>query len=282
MGMPSNNKTPIMGNCLSCQGLVRVPATAPSSSTVKCPHCDQSYRLSEILNQAVPELKIVQDAPTKEENDQEAAAKDAEGRFVVANQLRQSSKRSRRARRRRQSSRSESSEGMVPVPKPIAEIEPQVVSQPVAVPQTSPQKNPDPDTSQFAVNERPRESFDSRRSSGASSRNRESSSANSSRSRSSSRRSSSREPSVFFEIFKVIFGGALAIPIAYLLVLWVFKQDPLHIAPKISQTAPFLLPEQFKAEEDEDTSSSFLAEETGAGEDANEVLDVSSGLPDDL
>ena len=90
------------------------------------------------------------------------------------------------------------------------------------------------------------------------------------------------------EIFKVVLGGALAIPIAYLLVLWVFKQDPLDVAPKIVQTAPFLLPAEFRALEDEAKSgtSNEGSEDSDAEESEDsdkslveEMLDVGVGLP---
>ena len=269
MGMPANNKTPIMGNCLSCQGLVRVPSTAPTTAVVKCPHCEKSFQLSDILNQAVPELQIVQDgrAQKEKEETEETAAKDAEGRFVVANQLRQSSKRSRRARRR-SSSRSESTEGMVRIPKPVSEFDSS--SRPVETPVSSARRTSD--------NERPRESYDSSRSSSSGSRSRESSSHDSSRSRSSSRRPSAKEPNPIFEILKVVLGGALAIPIAYLLFLWMFKQDPLQIAPSISKSAPFLVPAEF-AEEPSAEGSQADGETEGEAANVEDVLDVSGGLP---
>ena len=270
MGMPANNDTPIMGNCLSCQGLVRVPATAPTNSTVKCPHCNESFRLSQILNNAVPELKIVEETVQEEQSDEEVAVKDSDGRFVVAKQLRQSSKRSRRGRRRSRSRRHEDTEGMVPIPKATTNVESELVGNPDI------EREREADRSQFAVgetrNEGPRESFDSRRSSSSSSGR----SSSRDRSSSRSRRPASREPNAFYEIIKVVIGGEMAIPIAYLLVLWVFKQDPLHVAPKIYQTAPYLLPAQFQVEETpsaEGDGDSEVGDDEG--EPVDEVLDVS-------
>ena len=53
----AKNKTEaiIIGNCLGCQGLVRIPNSADAKSTVRCPHCDESYPLQQILIEAVPE-----------------------------------------------------------------------------------------------------------------------------------------------------------------------------------------------------------------------------------
>ncbi|MDA7902484.1 hypothetical protein N9B31_02385 [Mariniblastus sp.] len=52
----------ILGNCLNCQGLVRVPLKAAADSKVRCPHCSNEYRLSEILDESVPALEIVEEA----------------------------------------------------------------------------------------------------------------------------------------------------------------------------------------------------------------------------
>ena len=59
-----------------------------------------------------------------------------------------------------------------------------------------------------------------------------------------------------------------------------FKQDPLQIAPSISKSAPFLVPAEFKAEEELSAEGSQADGET-EGEAANveDVLDVSGGLP---
>lgn len=185
----------IIGNCLSCQGLVRVPSTAPANSNVRCPHCSQSYRLSQILDQAVPELEVILEseiAPNvphvdqiriKTENDDTDGSK----KFVVPTQLSEGAKRSRR-RRRSESSSSSS-------------------SRPATSPKTS-------------------------------------SSGRASTSRGSSSQSGSNG---ILEVVKIGMGGLLAIPIAYLLVFWVFQKDPLHIGPSVSGVVPFLVPAEFHA-----------------------------------
>lgn len=53
----------ILGNCLNCGGLVRVPVKSAADSKVRCPHCSNEYRLSEILDESVPELEIVEETP---------------------------------------------------------------------------------------------------------------------------------------------------------------------------------------------------------------------------
>ena len=64
--------------------------------------------------------------------------------------------------------------------------------------------------------------------------------------RSTSRSRSSRNRKSGTEVIKVIIGGLLAIPIAYMLVIWVFRQDPINIGPKIGNAIPFLVPAEFR------------------------------------
>ena len=195
----------LLGNCLNCQGLVRIPVTAPATQKVRCPHCTQSFFLSQILEHSVPELEIVDDSvaetPTVPHVDKVAVSKadEMEEReaFVVPPQLSKGAK-------RRRSSRSSS------------------------------------------------ERDESSNTSGSRSRSRSSrSTRESSRSSSPSRRQApSQQKSSVLEMMKVLVGGALAIPIAYMLVFWVFHQDPLDIGPSIGNVAPFLVPEQLRGDSD--------------------------------
>ncbi|MDE0934980.1 MAG: hypothetical protein OSA89_03630 [Mariniblastus sp.] len=91
----------ILGNCLSCQGLVRVPVKSSADSKVRCPHCSNEYRLSEILDESVPALEIIDDAqqpvaiaPVIKEP--EPFLKEV---FVVPPQLSDGAKRKRRKRK---------------------------------------------------------------------------------------------------------------------------------------------------------------------------------------
>jgi hypothetical protein len=43
-------------------------------------------------------------------------------------------------------------------------------------------------------------------------------------------------------ILRVGFGCLLAFSIAYLMLIWIFKADPLAVAPTISNAAPFVIP----------------------------------------
>lgn len=91
----------ILGNCLSCQGLVRVPVKSSADSKVRCPHCSNEYRLSEILDESVPALEIIDDAqqPVAIAPVIEAPEPFQKEVFVVPPQLIDGAKRKRRKRK---------------------------------------------------------------------------------------------------------------------------------------------------------------------------------------
>jgi hypothetical protein len=211
----------IIGNCLSCRGLVRVPAKAPAKSVVRCPHCSESYQLAEILDQAVPELELVEGASDESDvavvdkvlikTDQDKEGEERE-KFVVPPQLSQGARR----RSRRRSSSNEASDS----------VDHSAVSR--------------VNTSESGGLDYPR------RRSSSTGRSR-----SSSRSSSKSRRGH-REPNAVVELVKIVLGGLLAIPIAYLLVFWIFKQDPLNVGPSLGNVVPFLVPAEFRDDTDAD------------------------------
>jgi hypothetical protein len=221
----------ILGNCLSCQGLVRVPSRAPANSIVRCPHCSESYRLAQILDQAVPELELVQQETEPEVPRVDRLTIGERETFVVPSQL---SKGAKRSRHRRSSSsgsseRSRSSGGS-------ESADSSTRSREAAVP------------SNF-----------SRRSSFSTSRS----------------KAPIRNPAL--EMVKVVVGGLLAIPIAYLLVLWLFGQDPLDVGPSISNIAPFLVPEKYN-EENENVSPKLESSDESET-DQNSGIDDSVAVP---
>jgi len=69
-----------------------------------------------------------------------------------------------------------------------------------------------------------------------------------SRRRPSSRRSA--PTSTTAEMIKVILGGLLAFPTAYLVVFWVFHRDPLEIGPATGKVVPFVVPEKLRKSDD--------------------------------
>jgi hypothetical protein len=222
----------ILGNCVSCQELVRVPARAPAESMVRCPHCSEAFRLSQILDQAVPELEIVDasknDQPVLPSVDPEVI-KEREV-FVVPPQL---SKGAKRSGRRRRSRSTPVSSGSGDSPERLA-----------------------------------RKS--SRHSKGKPSRS-SSSHSHSSASQSSRLPTVARNPTM--EIVKVIVGGILAIPIAYLLVLWIFGQDPLNVVPKVENVAPYMVPASLREKSKPvDSNGSNIAPEDPENKQDDDLL----------
>ena len=99
----------ILGNCLNCGGLVRVPVKSAADSKVRCPHCSNEYRLSEILDESVPALEIVEETPESFTAPLELAEptviqKDV---FVVPSQLAEGAMRKRKRREHSEGSSSQ-------------------------------------------------------------------------------------------------------------------------------------------------------------------------------
>jgi hypothetical protein len=244
MDSSSQNQTDkiILGNCLSCQGLVRVPQKAPSNARVRCPHCAEAYALWQILDQSVPELELVDDSEDIEiipRVDQVLnASVDADaGRevFVVPPQLSKGAKRSRRQRSGKSDSGSDSS------------------------------------------------------SSGERSSRRKKHKHKPTTWESSASLKRRRAGNPTFEVIKIVVGGLLALPIAYLLVFWVFKLDPLNIGPSISKIAPFVVPNELRGEdkkaeaESKDESSSAATDSTDSSLiNDTDLLAIPEIDPDDI
>lgn len=228
----------IVGNCIACQGLVRVPSTINAQSNVRCPHCQETFAIGILLDQLVPELEIISPNESDSENDkpplyidkQVDQLKDDAGKFVVPSQLAKGARRRGRSKSRRSRSRSSRD------PESHSSDRTDERSRSSSNSNSSSRSNstaPQTDAAQIAGSERTnaREvSFE--------------------RQRSSSSRSSARvaERNSAFEFIKVMAGAALAIPIAYLVVLWAFGQDPLALGRPIGNAAPFLVPEKYRAD----------------------------------
>ncbi len=95
------------------------------------------------------------------------------------------------------------------------------------------------------------------------------------------RRPSSSSSSGLMETIKVVLGGLLAVPLAYLIVMWFLGQDPLRIAPSIQHYVPFAVPPKMRIEpnrdvnpvsESEDSSSDALPQDESESDRFN-VLD---------
>lgn len=105
-----------------------------------------------------------------------------------------------------------------------------------------------------------------------------------SRSRSKGSRSSSKGSSGGTEMVKVVLGGLLALPIAYMLLFWVFTKDPLNLAPAIHRAFPFAVPEVLIPDsetESVETAVDELGDELGDDESADR-LPIPELDPDDI
>lgn len=297
MSNQNSNSSTIVANCLECSGLVRVPVDAPSDSMVRCPHCQTSFALSEILGDAIPEVEVVDASETPSESnvphvDKVLSQRNEEGelkKFVVPPQLSKGAQRPGRTRSSNESSQSSPSDETY-----VSTDEPTIASAPdnhnsffdpgVQV-DTGSYDSP---TSAPAIQEDVSPNRGERRSRRESRSNRSGSRRSSSSRRRSSSRKPAKGPNPTIEFLKVVFGGVLAIPIAYLIVLLAFKQDPLSLAPSISKVAPFLVPESLRPAETEDEDSNTPGSnapenDTGAGPIVNmDELPIPKLNPDNI
>lgn len=226
----AKNKTEsvIIGNCLGCHGLVRIPESANAKSKVRCPHCGDSYPLQQVLIDAVPELELLVDE-TASQSDQNAEVEkksEAKEKFVVPVQLSKGAKRSnRRSRRRSKSERGDNSRG-----------------------EPSRRRSPERPSRRHEEIEFPNGGVGTANPSVANLR--------SSERKKLPRRGKRKvvQQSTFGESTKVLIGGLLAFPIAYLLIFWVFHQDPLNLGPTISRVVPFAVPAKLRGPESEDAA----------------------------
>ena len=74
---------------------------------------------------------------------------------------------------------------------------------------------------------------------------------------------------------KLVVGGLLALPIAYMILFWVFTKDPLNIAPVLYRTVPGIVPEVLVPEA-EIPSNLDLSSEPNTEEDWDDEFDEDS------
>jgi len=243
-GQSSDPNSIIVGNCISCEGLVRVSARTKANAAVRCPHCQETFPLLRLLESSVPEVEVVEPAMgantsvetgsakgTQSANlhiDKGAeAGKDASGKFVVPSQLAKGARRRKSSRRRRRESSSSAQS----------------------------------DHESSRESRRNHASSESReRSSGADehSQSRDSEGVAQQSHRSTRHRDSrieqerKAENSAVSDFAKVLIGAMLALPIAYLIVMWVFARDPLGIGDRLSKIVPFIVPRVFHEDSNAD------------------------------
>ena len=250
----------ILGNCISCNGLMRVPVTTDVSNVACCPHCNGRFPVQQLIASAIPAAEIIQGEVAEDytpvvdrvrEPVDENAVK-PRVKFEVPKQIYNGAKHRRRRRRSRGSDeRKEQALKEVERSNP-ARPKIKVASVPVATTQSAPEAG---SADGKVVGEVPRESSRSRSSSSSESSSSDSRSSRSrSRSRSSTRRPEEEEADSAIEWLKIGVGGFIAFPLAYLGLMWIAGLDPFGIAPTIHKVVPFVVPSRFT---DDDTLPEF-------------------------
>ena len=242
---PSSEKKPefLFANCLECAGIIRIPITVRADSSLICPHCNCNVDLGTVLAQQAPEAKYadgstptvspVSDSrelePIQIETGEQTVQQD--GKFVVPPQLAAGVKRRRRRRGSSSESKTRSKSNQPKESKPISEAE-----------EIRRQRR---DEQIKKEQEKRKERAERAKAAAEIQRH-----LPSIRHRSSSRRNTPKRNPVL-EAAKIIVGGLLAVPIAYLLLMWIFFRDPLGLAPTINSAAPFLVPDAMIAVEED-------------------------------
>jgi len=232
--------------------MIRIPNTARPNQSVSCPHCSVSFSLAEVLDQQVPEVNFVEGVaiPQPATNGRAVVTPEANGepeapvidtgksKFQVPPQLSAGLRKKRRRRRRSSSSSTRSGTEAEETRRNLKEekrrekealtpstpIIPMVsTSEPITVSDEPPvvKKSGSP----AATESDPRRA----------------------RSRP---RSSQQSTSSVGEFLKIIFGGAIALPTAYLILMWGFGKDPFAIAHTINAIAPVVVPDYMVADEE--------------------------------
>lgn len=241
---------------MHCEGIIRIPLSIRPGSQVSCPHCSRQYELYDLMDQ-IPEVEVVNNddvvsTPAEDfEIDTESSIAKEDGKFVVPPQLAAGIKKRRRRRRRSSESSSTSANA-----GPLTEAE------------ENRQARKDERKQQKQVE------FQQQRETAAPVVR---------RSRSGGSRLAAPKRNPVAEAMKIIIGGMLAAPVAYLLLLWVFSRDPLGLVPTINSVAPFLVPDHLILDEEDDKKTPPIT--TSAEDDEEDEffkLPVPETDPDDI
>ena len=246
----------ILGNCISCNGLMRVPVTTDVSHVACCPHCNERFPVQQMIASAIPAAEIIQGETAEDftpavDRVREPVDEDVvkpRVKFEVPKQIYNGAKH-RRGRRRRRSR--ESDERKEQAAKQIERSKPARPKMKVgSVPVASPQPSAEAVSADVKIAaESPRESLSTRSSSSSSSSDSNSGTSRSGSSKSRSRRPSTSEPeeeaNTVVEWLKIGVGGFIAFPLAYFGLMWIAGLDPFGIAPTIHKVVPFVVPSRF-------------------------------------
>jgi hypothetical protein len=270
----------IVGNCVACDGLVRIPLHANPNSIVRCPRCSADFKLIDVLERAAPILEVVGDqsapepeprkprfVPILDETPPQPDGRKRGDKFVVSPILQKNSKRKKHRRRHRSSESGGSSPPNSSPPNGTS------TATPIAGSATSAEPSLEIDQSRGAspvsVGVRSGGTADKapvQRTAPRRPQNRRSSSNRASRSNSGSG----------LELTKIILGAVLALPVAQLLIWWFAGTDPLNLGPMVSRIAPFVVPAEFQPEKQKDKDEFF--KDDGPVTDLNDLAGANGDL----
>lgn len=93
----------------------------------------------------------------------------------------------------------------------------------------------------------------------------------------------SREPNKVILFFSWIGGGVLGLPLAVLVLWWIFRTDPVELGPTVSAYAPWIVPAQFRGEpvisDRESEAAKQAAPRKPVADDAAKPVAVESDKP---
>lgn len=249
----------ILGNCISCNGLMRVPVTTDVSHVACCPHCEKRFPVQQLIASAIPAAEIIEGEVAEDytpvvDRVREPADENVvkpRTKFQVPKQIYNGAKHRRRRRRRSRDSDERKEQAVKESERSRVSSRHRIKVASVPVASTQSATATDSDTAK-AIDEVPSSSARSRPSSSSGSSRSESRSSRS-RSQSSSRRPSPRkpeeDPDSAVEWLKIGVGGFIAFPLAYLGLMWIAGLDPFGLAPTIHKVVPFVVPSSFVEED---------------------------------
>lgn len=270
----------ILGNCISCNGLMRVPVTTDVTHVARCPHCGVRFPVQQLIASAIPAAEIIDGEIAQEimpmvdriKAKSEENADKPRTKFEVAKQLHDGAKHRRRRRRRSHSGqqsesssdenrdrsrssvasdrsgdpRSSRSGGRIDASSvPLASTQSLAAAESAGVKIVDGDRLPDGDRGA-----RKSSPWSSSRSTNRTS----SRSQNNSRRHSPAQLSEDVAENSLLEIVKIVFGGMIAFPLAYLAMMWMGGLDPFSLAVPMQNVAPFFVPPSLMTDPDENVS----------------------------
>ena len=222
----------IITQCPKCASLVYLPPVVSTRTMLRCPKCQFQYSLESILPTDVPELQIVtgNDSAEQQLHEQSEGANNSgpeiipvSTKFEVPSILRYGSRRRRPSNEERE--KNEASEQTE-----TSEVQ-QVASSGVS-------GNSVTDAPSISHRQRVR------------------------RSSRHHRHEFDGRPNGALEVFKVVVGAVMALPVAQLIIWWGLGLDPLGIGPRVGRIVPPLVPRAIRANDEEGERTVDLRDST--------------------